>query len=79
MIPTERWQSKGVLHNEEFLITLILDGEGRSDTVPNWWREPVGNSRKRRAVAFAIAADVVQPVQPQRRRIDLTDVGRCFV
>ena len=28
-----RWKSQNVLHNREFLIALILDGEGRSDAV----------------------------------------------
>ena len=28
-----RWKSQNVLHNREFVIALILDGEGRSDAV----------------------------------------------
>ena len=55
-----RWRSQNVLHNKEFLIALILDGEGRPDAVPPSWCEPrtdLGNGRKRvRAVAFVEAA-----------------------
>ena len=75
-----RFQSKSVLHNEEFLIALILDGEGRGDAVPGWWRQPVaslGNSKKRSRPEFAHSNDgTANPVQPQRQKIDLTDAGR---
>jgi hypothetical protein len=33
--------AKKNLRNTEFLIALILDGEGRSDAVPPKWREPI--------------------------------------
>ncbi len=60
-----RWKSRNVLHNREFLITLILDGEQRQDAVPPSWREPrddLCNGRKRsRTVAFVEAAVPVQP------------------
>ncbi|DBA79709.1 hypothetical protein WJX77_006565 [Trebouxia sp. C0004] len=44
-----RWKSQKVLHNREFVIALILDGEGYSDAVPPSWREPrtdLGNGRE---------------------------------
>ena len=73
-----RWKSQNVLHNREFLIALILDGEGRSDAVPPSWREPrtdLGNGRKRvRAVAFVEAA---VPVQQAAIDFDAMDAGRC--
>ncbi len=39
----------GLLRNEEFLISLILDAEGLGEAVPPEWREPVAHLAGKRA------------------------------
>lgn len=70
-----RWKSQNVLHNREFLIAFILDGEGLADVVPPSWREPMADRRKRsRRVAFVEAA---VPVQQPAIDFDVMDAIRC--
>lgn len=68
---------KNVMHNREFLIALILDGEGRSDGVLLFWGEPrtdMGNGRKRvMAIAFVEAG---VPVQQPAIDFDAMDAER---
>ncbi len=60
--PEGRRKKGRTLRNEEFLVALILDGEGRGDAVPPSWREPMehlmNRNKRSRAVAFAKAVPV---------------------
>lgn len=66
-----------MMHNREFLVALILDGEGRSDGVLLFWGEPrtdMGNGRKRvMAIAFV---EVGVPVQQPAIDFDAMDAER---
>ena len=76
--PERRLNKARTLRNEEFLVALILDGEGRGDALPPSWREPMDHlmsrNKRSRAVAFAKA---VEPVQlPALQDFDIMDADR---
>ena len=56
------------LRNREFLVAMILDGEGRSHAVPPIWRVPVDLpvGRKRGSVSIALPAPSIDgSAQPE--------------
>ena len=77
--PPRRWKAHNVLHNDEFLVAMILTGEGRHDAIPPEWQQPSDqfreNRKRSRASAFAQAA---VPVQLVVSEFNVMDPDRYF-